>query len=309
MSKSRVDPKTEVPVVALDDVSKTLGNTRALDGVTFEIARPGVTGIIGPNGAGKTTLLRILSCQTTPDSGSARVFDRCVASEPYLVRRLLTLLPQGIKGHFYTFTPREYIYHYHRIRGKSRRESRRITERAIDEFGIDFEEKKIDELSGGMVRRMMLSMTLSFDTPLYLLDEPTAGLDPAAKQALWDRIRKRAADSHVLLTSHHTDEITDVCDQVLLLDDGEIVIHGETDSVACEYLTGFRRKIVVETAVNPPSMETETVDRGRYRHVYPRNETEFEEIRTRLTEEGCQHIVAEVSVEDLFLTGWNDGLR
>lgn len=301
--------ESDVSIVDVDNVTKSFGLTQALKGVTFQINGSGVTGIIGPNGAGKTTLLRILSCQSKPDTGTASILGYSVADESYSIKKRLTLLPQGIKGHYYTFTPKEYIYHYHRIHGRSRQGARNVTENALDEFGIDFRDKKIDELSGGMVKRTMLAMTLSTDTPVYLLDEPTTGLDPAAKQALWHRIREMGTESHILMTSHHTDEIADVCDQVLLFNDGEIVTHADTGKVAEKFLPGYGQKIVVETGDESVELAAETITRGRFCHVYPTDKNEFEATRQQLVEMEQPHKVTDVAVEDLFLTGWNDGIR
>ncbi|WP_367883299.1 ABC transporter ATP-binding protein [Thermococcus peptonophilus] len=236
-----------LPIKA-ENLSKSFGSKRALDGVSFSIEGSGIVGIIGPpNGAGKTTLIRILTGLLRPDSGRIELFGR----EPKKARELFALLPpQDVRAHFYTLTPRDYVYHYLRMRALSKEEAREKADEAMEAFGITYADELFSTLSGGMVRRALLAMVLSADVPLYFLDEPTVGLDVQNRLRLWETLRERAEEATIVLTSHYLNEISSVCDRVLLLKAGKIVTDGKPEKIARDYLSGFTSKIVAFEGVS-----------------------------------------------------------
>jgi len=292
--------------ISLDALTKRYDDATALDELTLEIDTNTVLGLIGPNGAGKTTLFRILSGQIDPSAGHARVFEHDVESDRIAVQRQTTLLPQRLKSHFYTFTPREYIYHYHRISGADRREAKQAVREAIQEFDIDYADKTMDELSGGMVKRVMLAMVLTRDTPLYLLDEPTADLDPDVRRELWGSLRDRLDDSTIVITSHHTDEIASVCDEVALLNDGELVLRGSPETIAREYLPQANQKLVVEEQCDIAKNQWRTEQHGRFRYIYPACENERAEIQKQLADQRVSYDLRPVGIGDIYILGWVD---
>ncbi|WP_456394152.1 ATP-binding cassette domain-containing protein [Thermococcus sp.] len=125
-----------------------MAQKKALSDVSFTVEEGEIVGIIGPNGAGNTTLIRILSCLLRPDSGEVRIFGR----RPCEAKNLFALLPQDVKAHFYTLTPRDYVYHYLRMRGLGRDKAKRKADEAMELFGIYYADEPMSTLSGGMVR-------------------------------------------------------------------------------------------------------------------------------------------------------------
>ncbi|WP_240911634.1 ATP-binding cassette domain-containing protein [Thermococcus sp. LS1] len=123
-------------------LSKWYGSKKALSNVSFTVEEGEIVGIIGPNGAGKTTLIRILSCLLKPDSGEVRIF----GEGPCEARNLFALLPQDVRAHFYTLTPRDYVYHYLRMRGLSRKNARERANKAMEAFGIDYADELFSTL-------------------------------------------------------------------------------------------------------------------------------------------------------------------
>ncbi|BES82238.1 hypothetical protein PABY_18050 [Pyrodictium abyssi] len=155
-------------------------------------------------------------------------------------------------------------------------------------------------LSGGMVRKMLLAMVLSADVPVYYLDEPTVGLDVENRLKLWDILRRRAkAGSTILVTSHYLNEISSICDKVLLIKDGRVAAFGEPEELGRRYLSGFYSKIVV---MGEYSSREHTVRRvGKNTIVYTRSRTEEREVIDELEDAGLPFRVEELTIEDIFL--------
>ncbi|NJF25028.1 ABC transporter ATP-binding protein [Thermococcus sp. Bubb.Bath] len=285
-----------LPIKA-ENLSKSFGPKRALDDVSFSIEGPGIVGIIGPNGAGKTTLIRILTGLLKPDYGKVELFGR----EPGKAREFFALLPQDVRAHFYTLTPRDYVYHYLRMRGLSKEEAREKADEATETFGINYADELFSTLSGGMVRRALLAMVLSAKVPLYFLDEPTVGLDVQNRLRLWETLRERAEKATIILTSHYINEISSVCDRVLLLKAGKIVADGKPEEIAREYLSGFTSKVVAFGEVSLGDFALRRAGRNVY--IYARSKVEEREIIERLEELGIPFRREGVTIEDVFLVG------
>jgi ABC-2 type transport system ATP-binding protein len=286
--------------VEVQDLSKSYGSKVALDRVSFSIKEGEIVGVIGPNGAGKTTLIRILTCLLKPDSGEVKVFER----KPCEAKELFALLPQDVKAHFYTLTPRDYLYHYLRMRGLGRREAQKKTEKALGEFKISYADEPVSTLSGGMMRKVLLAMVLSADARLYFLDEPTVGLDVESRLKLWEVLRERAKGATIVLTSHYLNEISGVCDRVLLLKDGNIQAFGRPEKIAGEYLRGLHSKVIAFGEVNLDGFLTRRAGRNTY--VYTRSRAEEKEVVEALERAGVPFKVEELTIEDVFIAGGLD---
>ncbi len=286
-------------LIEVKELTKYYGDIIALDRVSFSVSEKGVVGLIGPNGAGKTTLIRILSCQLSPSKGRARVLGYEVGRDDYEIKKRIAVLPQEVRAHFYLLTPLEYIYYYLRVRGLKRREAEEKAHRAIKEFGIDYWNRKMVELSPGMARKALLAMILSYDAEIYFLDEPTIGLDPTARYEVWSLIRKRAKDGLVFITSHHMDEISRLCDRVLLIENGKLLASGSPEEVAARFAPHYYRKIVVVGNVKDLGYENRII--GRYTYIYVRNESELNDAVRKLSQLGYMFRIEEVSIEDYFI--------
>ncbi|WP_297495753.1 ABC transporter ATP-binding protein [Thermococcus sp.] len=215
--------------IEVENLTKYYGSLRALDAVSFSVPEGVILGIIGPNGAGKTTLIRILSCLLTYDEGTVRLFGKEITKCRDGIKKRIALLPQEARAHFYTLTPFEYVYYYLRMRGLPRGKAKSRAEKAMEEFGIDYPDRIVSTLSGGMVRKTLLAMVLSADAGLYFLDEPTVGLDVESRLKLWEILRERAESSTIVLTSHYLNEISSVSDLVLLVKGGKALAFGEPE--------------------------------------------------------------------------------
>ena len=290
--------------VEVRGLSKWYSSKKALSDVSFTLEDGEIVGIIGPNGAGKTTLIRILSCLLRPDSGEVRIFGK----KPCEARGLFALLPQDVKAHFYTLTPRDYVYHYLRMRGLAKSEARRRADEAMGLFRIDYSDEPMSTLSGGMVRKVLLAMVLSVDVGLYFLDEPTVGLDVENRLKLWEVIRKKAEESTIVLTGHYLNEISSVCDRVLLLKDGQVRAFGRPEEIAREYLSGLHSKVVVFGEVSLDRFLARKAGRNTY--IYPRSKAEEREIVEAIERTGVPFKVEGLTIEDVFIAGdLDDGDR
>ncbi|MCA6213777.1 ABC transporter ATP-binding protein [Thermococcus bergensis] len=284
-------------------LTKRYDSTLALDSLSFSVGQNRIIGLIGPNGAGKTTLIKILTTQLKPTSGKAYVLGHEVGKGSTEIRKRISLLPQEVKAHFYTLTPFEYIYHYLRMRGLKRQEAKEKAREAIREFNISYADKPMVELSGGMVRKALVAMVLSFDAELYFLDEPTVGLDPSARFELWQILREKTKSSTIFLTSHYIDEVSKVCDEVILLDK-RILLQGEPEDIVKHYLPRFRKKVVLFEYADVGEYAVKKA--GKYTFVYPESESELEELTESLISRGVPFKIEELTIEDLFLLGWSD---
>ncbi|HYD46747.1 MAG TPA: ABC transporter ATP-binding protein [Terriglobales bacterium] len=214
-------------LVQLRDVTKIFGTRRAVDGIDLDIPAGCCFGLLGPNGAGKTTALKMIYGVARPSSGSVRVFDLDIAQHTREVRsRLGVTLQQNIFVDVLTPVENLRIFgRYHLLREPE-------LGRRIDEL-IAFLELQshadvpVKNLSGGFQRRLAIAMSLVNRPELLVLDEPTTGLDPAVRMALWGRIRQlRTGGTTVLLTTHYMDEAQRLCDRIAILSQGRVIDQG-----------------------------------------------------------------------------------
>jgi ABC-2 type transport system ATP-binding protein len=212
----------------VSDVRRRFGRTQALDGATFEIGT-GVTGLLGPNGAGKTTLLRILATVSAPDSGKVSVFGRdpSVARERIEIRRRLGYLPQdpGFQRGFSVFEFIDYVAILKEMTDRRRRhdEVRRVID-AVDLTSVSG--KRVRALSGGMRRRTALAASLLGEPQFLVLDEPTAGLDPEQRLRFRELVSRAGEGRAVLLSTHQTEDVAALCQDVVVLDSGRVLFQG-----------------------------------------------------------------------------------
>jgi ABC-2 type transport system ATP-binding protein len=208
--------------VEVDDVRYAFGDVRAVDGITFAIAAGEIFGLLGPNGAGKTTTIRMITTLLRPDSGTIRVFGTDVADAPMRTRRLIGYVPQqlSIDGQL---TGVENIALFARLFDVPRRDRRERVMDALDVVGlVDVGDRLASTYSGGMVRRLELAEALVNRPRMLVLDEPTLGLDPVAREGIWQRITDLCDElgMTVLLTTHYMEEAEELCDRVGIMHAG-----------------------------------------------------------------------------------------
>jgi lipooligosaccharide transport system ATP-binding protein len=215
------------PIVTLTAVSKQFGSRTAVDGVSLAIPAGACFGLLGPNGAGKTTTLRMIYGVTRPTAGTIRVFGLDVQQHARAVRRRLGVTLQE-NALLEVLSPEDNL----RIFGRYHLMSEPDIERRVQEL-LDFLALRshagvpVRHLSGGFQRRLAIALSLMNRPELLILDEPTTGLDPAVRQALWAKIRElRRGGTTVLLTTHYMDEAERLCDQVAVFADGRVKSEG-----------------------------------------------------------------------------------
>jgi ABC-2 type transport system ATP-binding protein len=211
---------------------KRYGPKAALDGVDLDVARGSVCALLGPNGAGKTTAVRVLTTLTEPDAGTARVAGHDIATDPVAVRRSIGLAAQDatvdglLTGHE-NLTMIGELHHLGR---------RRATERADELLGqftlTEARDKLAKDFSGGMRRRLDLAATLVARPELLFLDEPTTGLDPRARNDLWDVLETLVDEGvTILLTTQYLEEADRLADDIVVIDHGRVIARGDARSL------------------------------------------------------------------------------
>jgi lipooligosaccharide transport system ATP-binding protein len=215
------------PVVEARGISKKFGERVAVDHLDIDVPARVCFGLLGPNGAGKTTTLRMIYGVTRTTSGTIRVFDMDIARHVRAVRsRLGVTLQQNVL--IEALTPKENLLVFGRYHLLREPELSRRAEELIDFLELrSHADVPVRHLSGGFQRRLALALSLVNGPELLILDEPTTGLDPAVRLALWSRIRDlRAAGTTVLITTHYMDEAQRLCDQVAIVSAGKVIASG-----------------------------------------------------------------------------------
>ncbi len=203
------------------------GGTRALDGITFDVASGELFGFLGPNGAGKTTAIRILATLLRPTSGTAGVAGFDVVTHPHEVRKRLGLAMQMPTLDAYS-TGRETLELAGLLHRMPEAEIRRRAAELLELTGLASVAKKLTgSYSGGMRRRLDLASALMHRPEVLILDEPTEGLDPQSRTALWEELERiSAAGTTMLLTTHYMEEADRLCSRLAIVDNGKIVVEG-----------------------------------------------------------------------------------
>ena len=225
-----------VAIEATDLVKAYPGGVRALDGVTFAVGEGEVFALLGPNGAGKTTTVRILTTLSQPTSGVARVAGFDVVREPARVRKAIGVVSQQ-SGVDPTATGRENLVLQGRFFGLGGRELNRRIDQLLAVVGLtDAAKRMAGTYSGGMTRRLDIAMGLVHRPRVLFLDEPTTGLDPEVRVAMWDEIRRLAAEEHltILLTTHYLEEADRLAGRLAILDRGKVVTTGTPEALKAE---------------------------------------------------------------------------
>jgi ABC-2 type transport system ATP-binding protein len=223
-----------LPTVQVIGIEKRFRRTVALDGVTFD-AGAGITGLLGPNGAGKTTLLRMLATVLAPDTGDLRLlgWDPERAEDRLAIRRRLGYMPQE-PGFHRNFTAFEFVDYVAILKEMVDRRARHDeVRRVLALVGLeDVAGRKIKNLSGGMRRRVALAQALLGDPDLLVLDEPTAGLDPAQRLRFREIVSERAEARTVILSTHQTEDVAALCPRVVVMDGGRTLFDGTPQELA-----------------------------------------------------------------------------
>lgn len=232
--------------IVMQDVVKRFGDHRGLDGLSLEVEQGTVFGLLGPNGAGKTTSVNVLSTLLAPDEGRALVAGFDVTDRPEEVRARLGLTGQfaAVDDHL---TGRENLVWFGRLNGLSRPAAEGRADELLERFGLtDAACNRSKTYSGGMRRRLDLAASLVVRPEVLALDEPTTGLDPRSRRALWDVVRGLRADGvTVLLTTQYLEEADELADRIAVVDRGRVIAEGTARSLK-DQVGGSAVQVVVD---------------------------------------------------------------
>ena len=231
----------EIAVRVQDLVKTYRDGTEANRGISLEVQRGEVVAIVGPNGAGKTTFLRQLTTELRPTTGSVSVFGVDALAEPQQAKRAMGITPQEA-GVFERLTVREHFEMFARLKHLAKREAREAAQKVIAELELIGEtNKSVGSLSGGQRRRILIGLALLGSPPLLVLDEPTTGLDPASRRAVWGVIRRAVnTGTTVILSTHYMEEAEQLSDRVGVIANGRLIAFGTLDELLARMDRSYR---------------------------------------------------------------------
>ncbi len=222
-------------VIEADHLEKRFDSFVAVDHISFSVFKGEVFGFLGPNGAGKTTTMKMIQCISPKTSGPLKVSGMDVGRYPDTIKALLGVVPQetNLDPEFSTI---DNLLMYARYFGIPRDEALKRAEELL-KF-VQLEEKrdtKIDRLSGGMKRRLILARALINRPMILIMDEPTIGLDPQARHLIWDRLKLLQSQGNtIVLTTHYLEEAERLCDRIVIMDQGRILVEGTPQGLVAD---------------------------------------------------------------------------
>lgn len=218
-------------------LTKNYGALLALDNFDLEVRQGSIFGLLGPNGAGKTTLIRILTTLMRQSSGEAFIEGLDTRSQGRAIRTLIGVVSQENSLDRY-LTARENLELHARLHGMPAARFRRRVDELLELMGLAGRQHDFpDAFSGGMQRRLVVARALLHEPAVLFLDEPTTGLDPQSRRAVWEYVRSIAGNMTIFLTTHYLEEAEQLCDRIAIMDHGRLIAQGTTNELK-ERLTG-----------------------------------------------------------------------
>ncbi len=250
------DSNSQPNLLVAEDLRKSYGPRRALQGLTFTLKAGRILGFLGPNGAGKTTSIRILTTMLEPESGHFSV-NGVSSKDPERIRRMIGVLPENL-GFPRQMTGIEYLTFFGRLYGRRTVNARDYAMTLLGEVGLQKRAKSlIGTYSHGMRQRIGIARALVNDPMIVFLDEPTLGLDPRGQQELLELIQKIAHERNtgVVLCSHLLSEIEGICDDVVILNLGQIVARGSVAEVVGRVQNNIMLRNTLRVQVSPTAVK------------------------------------------------------
>ena len=300
---------SQPPLIHAQGLTKRFGEFTAVDAIDFDVAPGESFGFLGPNGAGKSSTMRMIGCVSPVSGGSLAVLGMDPAADGPQIRSRLGVVPQ--EDNLDTeLTVWDNLMIYGRYFGLSRPDVRTKAKELLDFVQLgDRAKSKVEPLSGGMKRRLTIARSLVNDPELLLLDEPTTGLDPQARHLVWDRLfRLKQRGATLVLTTHYMDEAEQLCDRLVIMDNGKIKEEGSPQDL----IRRFSSREVVELRFGT-EVEVPTVEAGAFNGLVARSEplpdrvllyTDDGDALVPLAHEALQPqsvLVRRATLEDVFL--------
>jgi ABC-2 type transport system ATP-binding protein len=221
--------QSDSPTIQVQRLTRRFGDIIAVDHLSFDVQRGQIYGLLGSNGAGKSTLVKMLTTLLPPSSGDALVAGVSILAEPEKVRSRIGYVPQMLSADG-TLTGRENLLFSARLYGVAANERQPRIADALHFMQLDdAADKLVKTYSGGMTRRLELAQAMLHRPAVLFLDEPTIGLDPLARHAVWDRLRTMRSEYNltVLLTTHDMEEAESLCDELAIVHAGRLAVNGK----------------------------------------------------------------------------------
>ena len=230
--------------ITVDELTKSYNGTKVVDCISFSVKRGQIFGFLGPNGAGKSTTIKMLTTLIRPDCGSASVLGFDIFNEPLNVRRQIGVVQQQ-PSYEPTLTVEKALDRYGLMWGVSKTVRKKRIETLLNDFDLtEFRKKRNQDLSIGQRRRVQVAREFMHDMDLLFLDEPTVGMDPAARRKLLDYLKEKAtAGLTIFYTTHVLSEIEYMCDEAVIMSKGKIVASGTPESL--KEIFGSRKTITM----------------------------------------------------------------
>lgn len=210
-------------MICVKNLSKSFGDFRAVDDLTFDIKPGDVVGFLGPNGAGKSTTMKMLTGFLAPSSGEIRIADMAIDTSTKAIQEKIGYLPEGAPA-YGDMTPLQFLHFIAKVRGlKGQQATSRIDEVVRQVELQQVLDKPIDTLSKGFKRRVGLAQAILHDPQILILDEPTDGLDPNQKHQVRELIQNLSKDKIVIISTHILEEVSAVCNRVMIIAEGKLL--------------------------------------------------------------------------------------
>lgn len=207
-------------------ISRKFGSLTAVDGIDLSIKKGELFSLLGPNGAGKTTVIKMLCCLLRPSSGTATIMGHDIQKDPISVKKVIDISPQET-AIAENLNARENLSLMGGIHGLEREEVKKRSEELLQMMSLTNRIKeRVKKYSGGMKRRLSISMALVSDPQVLFLDEPTLGLDPQSRRSIWEHIVELKGKKTIVLTTHYLEEADALADRIGIIDEGKIVALG-----------------------------------------------------------------------------------
>jgi ABC-2 type transport system ATP-binding protein len=309
-------------VLEVDNLKKSYGNVVAVNGVSLRAEAGETVGLLGPNGAGKTTTVSIIAGLVHPDSGSVRIEGRALGGDTDPIKRRIGLVPQDL-ALFDELTAQANLELFAAIYEMDGTAAKRAILEALALVGLsDRSRDRVKDYSGGMKRRLNLAAALLHDPQILLLDEPTVGVDPQSRNAIFDNLEVLKSRGKTLLyTTHYMEEAERLCDRVVIVDHGKVVADDTlqglyrllpvTNQLVVE-LDNARNGLPLSDLQSLPGVHSAKLDAGKLRIGLRDLSTETPRVLEWLVEHGCpyHHVATErADLETVFLTLTGRSLR
>jgi ABC-2 type transport system ATP-binding protein len=290
------------------NLTRKFNSLVAVDGIDLNIKRGELFALLGPNGAGKTTTINMLCCLLKPTSGTAQILGYDILKQPFKIKETIGVSPQEtvISEHL---NPWENLALIGKIHGIDARELKTRSQELLETMGLEARAKdQVRKFSGGMKRRLNIAMALIHKPKVLFLDEPSLGLDPQARRAVWEYIIKLKKEMTILLTTHYMDEADFLADRIAIIDEGKIVALGTSTKLKKDMVE--RQTMVIQAqsftqkVINEMRSRYEEIEVNEDRMVISDKKLVFQEIVDLLHNSGIivsSASMKEPTLDDVFL--------